>query len=140
VQQSALTEAVSIVAEVRFSQELYSLGRGAEQTLSIIGRSFTTQGRLRLELMYNPEIIEVLAAEAGDAGVPVAGIDPERGIVTIELNKAPDSAEEASTLAKLRVRGRAPGISYLLFNASELHANGSGVVNTRTSAARAKVD
>lgn len=140
VPPSPLPEAMSIVPEVRFSQELYSLGRGAEQTLNIVGRSFTTQGRLRLELMYNPEILEILAAEAGDAGTPVADIDPERGIVSIELDKAPDSAEEVPTLAKLRVRGRAPGISYLLFNASELHANGSGVVNTRTSAARAKVD
>lgn len=137
---TATTEdAASVTPEVRFEQELYTFDRSAEQTLNIVGSSFTARGKLHMQLMYNPEVVEILAIEPGENGVPVFDIDPENGTIDIRLGEVPSTAEETSVLAKLRVRGRAPGISYLLFNSSEFQANGSAV-NTRTSAARAKVD
>ncbi len=99
-------------------------------------------GELPVELLFNPGILEVTGVERGD--LPMGGFDADveaaKGVVRLELSdlEAVEDAQER-TIARLKVRGVNPGISYLVYRTSNLVTGEGDAVKAQVRASRVKV-
>ncbi|NIR30376.1 MAG: hypothetical protein GWN84_13920 [Gammaproteobacteria bacterium] len=127
---------------LRFDQALYTLASGQEAIVEVRARGLGGAGALPIELLFNPNILEVGGVERGD--LPMGGFDAQvesaKGVVRLELSdvEAVAGAQER-TIARLKVRGVKPGISYLVYRTSNLVTGEGDAVKAQVRASRVKV-
>jgi len=121
---------------------------GEEKTWDVVGMDLDGLTTKQILLHYNPMTIDVSEVAFGPAlsidlkTPPVATIDREHGTVRITSSngKPLQFNNGGGSIASLRVRGGAPGDTYLVLEDPHL-TNGAGtVVNASVSGGRAKVD
>jgi len=121
---------------------------GEEKLWNVVGMDLDGLTTQQLMLHYDPHTLDVSEVVFGPALVvdpktpPVATIDREHGTVRIisSNGKPLQFYNGGGDIAQLRVRGGAPGETYLVLENPNL-TNGTGtVVNASVSGGRAKVD
>jgi general secretion pathway protein D len=121
---------------------------GEEKMWDVVGMDLDGLTTKQILLHYNPMTIDVSEIVFGPAlsvdlkTPPVATIDREHGTVRITSSngKPLQFNNGGGSIASLRVRGGAPGDTYLVLEDPHL-TNGAGtVVNASVSGGRAKVD
>lgn len=121
---------------------------GEEKTWSVVGMDLDGLTAQQLMLHYDPQTLDVSDVIFGPAIVvdpkapPVATIDREHGTVRITSSdgKPLQFYNGGGDIASLRVRGGAPGGSYLVLENPNL-TNGSGaVINASVSGGQVKVN
>ena len=121
---------------------------GEEKIWNVVGMDLDGLTTTQLLLHYNPQTIDVSEISFGPAlnidikALPVATIDREHGTIRITSSNGKPLQFNAGggEIAALRVRGGAPGETYLVLDNPNL-TNGSGtVVAASVSGGHAKVD
>jgi general secretion pathway protein D len=121
---------------------------GEEKMWDVVGMDLDGLTANQILLHYNPMTIDVSEVVFGQAlsidlkTPPVATIDREHGTVRITSSngKPLQFNNGGGSIASLRVRGGAPGDTYLVLEDPHL-TNGAGtIVNASVSGGRAKVD
>jgi general secretion pathway protein D len=125
-----------------------SFRQGEEKMWTVVGMDLDGLTTQQLMLHYDPQTLDVSEVVFGPAIVvdpttpPVATIDREHGTVRITSSdgKPLQFYNGGGDIASLRVRGGAPGDTYLVLENPNL-TNGNGtIVNASVSGGRAKVD
>jgi hypothetical protein len=125
-----------------------SFKQGEEKMWNVVGMDLDGLTTQQLMLHYDPQTLDVSEVVFGPAIVvdqttpPVVTIDREHGTIRItSTNGKPlQFYNGGGDIASLRVRGSAPGDTYLVLENPNL-TNGSGaVVNASVSGGHARVD
>ncbi|HEV7427337.1 MAG TPA: secretin N-terminal domain-containing protein [Thermoanaerobaculia bacterium] len=121
---------------------------GEEKMWDVVGMDLDGLTTKQILLHYNPMTIDVSEVVFGPAlsidlkTPPVATIDREHGTVRITSSngKPLQFNNGGGSIAALRVRGGAPGDTYLVLEDPHLTNGAGSVVNASVSGGRAKVD
>jgi general secretion pathway protein D len=121
---------------------------GEEKTWDVVGMDLDGLTTNQILLHYNPMTIDVSEVIFGPAlsidlkTPPVATIDREHGTVRITSSngKPLQFNNGGGSIASLRVRGGAPGDTYLVLEDPHLTNGAGSIVNASVSGGRAKVD
>jgi general secretion pathway protein D len=121
---------------------------GEEKMWSVVGMDLDGLTTEQIVMHYDPKTIDVSEVVLGPAMVvdpkapPVATIDREHGTVRITSSngKPLQFYNGGGDIASLRVRGAAPGDTYLVLENPNLTNGNGAVVNASVSGGRAKVD
>jgi hypothetical protein len=121
---------------------------GEEKMWDVVGMDLDGLTTKQILLHYNPMTIDVSEVVFGQAlsidlkTPPVATIDREHGTIRITSSngKPLQFNNGGGSIASLRVRGGAPGDTYLVLEDPHLTNGAGSVVNASVSGGRAKVD
>ncbi len=121
---------------------------GEEKMWSVVGMDLDGLTTNQILLHYDPHTLEVSEVVFGPAMVidprtpPVATIDREHGTVRITSSSGKPLRfnDGGGDIASLRVRGGAPGDTYLVLENPNLTNGNGAVVNASVSGGHAKVD
>jgi len=121
---------------------------GEEKMWNVVGMDLDGLTTQQIMLHYDPRTLDVSEVVFGPALVvdpktpPVATIDREHGTVRIiSSNEKPlQFYNGGGDIAQLRVRGGAPGETYLVLENPNLTNGNGAVVNASVSGGRARVD
>ena len=90
-----------------------------------------------IELLFNPSMMEYVQAEAGDIGNGNLKIsqDANKGLIRLDLTDVTQMAEGQTVLARVDLKAKSQGVSYLIYKALSYtdKANQVQRVNIRAS-------
>jgi hypothetical protein len=121
---------------------------GEEKMWNVVGMDLDGLTTQQLTLHYDPRTLDVSEVIFGPALIidpqtpPVATIDREHGTVRVTSSngKPLQFYNGGGSIASLRVRGGAPGETYLVLDNPNLSNGNGAVVNASVSGGHAKVD
>jgi len=121
---------------------------GEEKMWNVVGMDLEGLSATQLLLHYNPQTLDVSEVVFGSALAidiktpPIATIDREHGTVRISSSngKPLQFNSGGGEIVTLRVRGGAPGETYLVLENPNLTNGGGTVVAASVSGGHAKVD
>ncbi|MGD8407873.1 MAG: secretin N-terminal domain-containing protein, partial [Thiohalophilus sp.] len=109
-----------------FDQPIYTIGNEQEVTIGLQAERFTSIGEMPVELLFNPNLLEFVSLDKGEiAGEVEAQEDPGKGVIRIKLSNIRNLPEDGSTLARLKLRSKQEGVSYLIYK-SPTYTNAEG--------------
>jgi general secretion pathway protein D len=126
-----------------FSDPAYEAKTGQEFEIELTGQNLSGVTSAPLELLYNPQVMSFVRAEAGkpspDSFTAVA--DEARGLLTIKLDYLADvKAKKNTVTARVIMKGIAPGVSYLTYGTQNVTGAAGKNLVARTGASRVVIN
>lgn len=124
-----------------FSKPVYETTSGQEFTIELEGKNLHGVSELKIEVLYNPQLISFVRGEKGSAEIQSfkAKADSGKGLLTINVEKASNGKDGSTKLARLVMRGDKSGISYLVYRSPQLKVGKGKAVNVQVRASRVVV-
>jgi hypothetical protein len=126
-----------------FSNPGYEAKAGQEFEIELTGQNLSGVTSAPLELLYNPQVMSFVRAEAGKPSPDsfTAEADEARGLLTIKLDyPAGVKAKKNTVTARVIMKGIAPGISYLTYGTQNVTGAAGKSVVARTGASRVVIN
>lgn len=120
-----------------FSAAGYEVARGEELTVALVGSQLAGVAQLNANVLYNAQVLDFVRGERGDAAAESLEVQPGAvpGMIQVAAGFGPD-APAAAPLARLVLRGKQPGISYLVYQTPTLKGRDGEAINAQVSASR----
>lgn len=134
------------VPKLAFDLPTYEVAPGQEVEIRLTAADLGGIGSLPVDLLFNPQLLEFVAAERGDVSlssyeVETGGVN--RGLLGLRAAVSSAAAEEtdnrSATLMRVRLRGTKEGVSYLVYRANEIRLADGTAATVTTSASRVAV-
>lgn len=123
-----------------FSEPSYEQTVGKEFEIELTGRNLPGVSSAPVEILYDPQIMSFVRADAGSSPAPKefdAVANPDKGIVTVKLDYAADApAKGNAVVARLIMKGVAPGSSYLTYSTPAVVGAAGENIGAQTKASR----
>lgn len=125
-----------------FSEPVYEAAAGQEFGIKLTGRSLDGVASLPIEILFNPQVMGFVRAEAGESPPQSfsAAADGDKGVISVKLAYAPDAApKDSSVIANLVMHADNPGVSYLIYRTKTLGGAGGEPIDAQVKASRVVV-
>lgn len=105
-------------AILSFDQPVYSIAADQELTVELQAEHLNGIGNMPVELLFNPNLMQFVDVEKGDIkGNMQAAEDASKGVIRLILSDVPGLPEGKTTLARVKLKSKREGISYLIYKA-----------------------
>lgn len=125
-----------------FAEPVYDVNSNQDFELQLMVDNLGGASVLPLEILYNPQLLKYVEGEAGDFTASDFSVeaDAAQGVLRVRLTLAdPSTATGNGVLARLRMQGVKPGVSYLVYRAPVLNRATGETINAQVRAARVVV-
>ena len=122
-----------------FSKPVYESGVGQEFEIELLGTDLRETASLSAEVLFNPDLVEFERGEQGPAYVDAftTEVDKAKGVLRIQVKLARGTRLEGKTvLGKVVLRGKKPGVSYLLYRTPKLEDASGEAIDAQIRASR----
>lgn len=101
-----------------FDKAVYSVAADQELTIELQAENISGIGEMPIELLFNPNLMEFVNVEKGSInGEMQAADDASKGIIRLNLSNITGLSAGKTTLARVQLKSKRPGISYLIYKA-----------------------
>lgn len=135
----AVPSAASGVLTLGFSEPVYEVAAGQEFEIKLVGENLSGAATLPMEILFNPQLLSYLSGEGTGSNVQSfnAEADTARGMLRVDISYGAATVQSgAATLARIRLRGTKPGISYLVYRSPAIKNAAGEAVNAQVRASR----
>ncbi|MFP4610487.1 MAG: secretin N-terminal domain-containing protein [Thiohalophilus sp.] len=99
-----------------FGQPTYTIGNDQEVSIALQAENFPAIGEMPVELLFNPNLMEFVGLDKADIdGEIEVTEEADKGIIRLNLRDITALPEEATTLARLKLKSKQTGVSYLIY-------------------------
>ena len=99
-----------------FDQPIYNVGNQQEVNIGLQAEHFDGIGEMPVELLFNPNLLEFVSLDKGEIeGEIEVQEESGKGVIRIKLSNVQGLPEGTSTLARLKLRSKQEGVSYLIY-------------------------
>jgi len=99
-----------------FDQPTYTIGTGQEVTIALQAENFPAIAEMPVELLFNPNLMEFVALDKAEIdGEIEVSEEAGKGILRIMLRDIATLSGEPATLARLKLKSKQAGVSYLIY-------------------------
>jgi len=131
--------ALASLPVLTFSEPVYDVQSGQEFEMQLISQQLGDAIELPIEVLFNPQLLELVRGEAGASGPQNFDIeaDAEKGMLKISMSFTQGGApKDKGELARITMRGVKPGISYLIYRTPAIRNAAGGVIRAQVRASR----
>lgn len=131
-------QAAALPPVLAFAEAIHEVAAGHEIEVRLTAENLKDVQDLALEVLYNPQLLKFVRAEAGDLGLTAfkAEADAARGVLKVTAQQPPENTGSGGVAARLVMRGEKEGISYLVYRAPTLKNAGGAAVTAQVRASR----
>lgn len=122
-----------------FTKAVYEVAAGQDFNVKLTGQSLAGVTTLPLEILYNGQVMNFVSGEAGEPPPQSfsAAADGNKGVVSVKLDYAPDTAPVGSSvIASINMHANNPGVSYLMYRTKTVTGAGGETINAQIRASR----
>lgn len=125
-----------------FSQPVYEGISGKEFEIELVGNGLSDTKSLLAEILFNPDLVELIRWEKGSSQVASLVFETEKtkGVAKLNIGLVEGIAPQSKTvLAKVIMRAKKTGISYLLYKAPKLQNASGKAIDAQLRASRVRI-
>lgn len=128
---------VQAVEAITFSEPVYTGQVDQELAIDVVGEGLGATGKAAVDMLFNPELLEFVRAEPGAAGAGSFDAKAENGALHLTMSFAgTKGAAGKAALARIVLRGKKKGVSYLVYRAPQFTTDQGVPINAQTRASR----
>lgn len=126
-----------------FSEGVYNAQSGQEFEIRLVASDLGKVDRLPIEILFNPQLTQFVKGESSLSGAQGFKVkaDAAKGVLQVDmrLGKAGTKPGVPVELARIVMKGRKPGVSYLVYRTPKLTTRDGKPVQTQVRASRVVV-